>query len=65
VCDCEETGILFRYWAIKVDVCKYSIVVVLGNKVIVHSFTNNPQRLNVFETVDNDKGKERKKILFN
>lgn len=32
------------------------IVVVLLNRVIVHSFTNQPERLNLFETADNDKG---------
>jgi len=32
------------------------IVAVLKNRVVVHSFTNKPQKLNTFETVDNDKG---------
>ena len=34
----------------------HRIVVVLNNKVIVHSFTNTPQRLSVFETCENDLG---------
>ena len=33
-----------------------SIVVFLSNKVIVHSFTNTPQRLSVFETSENEAG---------
>ena len=31
-------------------------MVVLANKVIVHSSSNQPQRLNLFETADNDHG---------
>jgi len=32
------------------------IVVVLARKVIVHSFTNTPQRLSVFDTHENNAG---------
>jgi len=34
----------------------FRIVVVLKNRVVVHSFTSKPQKLSTFETVDNDKG---------
>lgn len=33
------------------------LVVVLVNKVIVYTFSLKPQKLHVFETIDNDRGK--------
>jgi hypothetical protein len=33
------------------------IVVVLANKVIVYTFSLEPKKLHVFETIDNDRGK--------
>lgn len=42
----------------------FRFVVVLVNKVIVYTFSLQPTKLHVFETVDNDRGNKKERCLL-